>query len=167
MISNRKMSQKREDKIAKDTNGRRHAMSGGKWNKKGDASNKYFLIEDKFTRDTTYSLNFALLKKVALEAGKIGKVPIFKFGFILEAQPTRDYVLIRKEDCNDLIEKTHAILLSKDSTTFHENILNLLYLDSTTMYIAEVFFLKQDKIYYLVRYRDFVENMDRFRDLTQ
>jgi hypothetical protein len=164
-ITNRKISQKREDKIAKDTGGRRHAMSGGMWHSKGDASNEYFLIEDKFTKETKYSLNYTLLNKIAVEARKVNKIPIFKFGYILPTSQ-RDYVLIRKEDCNDLVENVHDIFLTKDSTTFHENILNLLYLDSTTMYIAEVNFLRQDKIYYLLRYRDFVDNMDKFRDMN-
>ena len=166
MITNRKLSQKREDKIAKDLGGRRHVLSGGSPFLKGDASNEYFLIEDKFTKEIKYTLKFTLLNKIAVEASKVNKVPIFKFGFMLPTS-NRDYVIIRKEDCNDFIEDTHRILLSKDSTTLHENILNLLYLDSKTIYIAEIHFLKQDKIYYLIRYRDFVENMNKFRDMCR
>ena len=75
-INNKKISKKREHKIAKEMGGKAHIASGALWWKKGDASNDFFLIEDKFTTKDKYTLNIKTLKKIEKEAMNCGKIPV-------------------------------------------------------------------------------------------
>jgi hypothetical protein len=112
-----KFSRKRENDIADDTGGKRHARSGGLWWKKGDASTVDFLFEDKFTGKEYYSVTALVLQKIEKEAMTIGKLPIFRIGFI-SRYGNADYVILRFKDCNiDPIEYTKIPLeISKNKS---------------------------------------------------
>jgi len=104
MITNKQKSKKREQKIAKDIGGRNHLMSGAAWFKKGDASNEYFLVEDKFTDKSKYSIKYSELIKINKEALQINKIPIFRFGFTVNK---KDYVIINVK--HTLLEATKDV----------------------------------------------------------
>ena len=83
-VTNKKISQNRERKIATDIGGRAHAASGALWFAKSDVSNGKFQIEDKFTHKNQYTLNYSTLNKLENEAFKVNKIPIFSVGCMCE-----------------------------------------------------------------------------------
>jgi len=93
-----KFSRKRENDIADDTGGKRHARSGGLWWKKGDASNIDFLFEDKFTEKDFYSVTMLTIQKIEGEALSVGKLPVLRVGFISK-YGNSDYAILRCKDC--------------------------------------------------------------------
>lgn len=105
MITNKQKSKKREISIAKDIGGREHLMSGAAWFKKGDASNEYFLVEDKFTDKEKYSIKYNELVKVQKEALEVSKIPIFRFGFTINK---KDYVVLNTK--HTLLDATQCDL---------------------------------------------------------
>jgi len=94
----KKISKKRENKIAADVGGKRHSLSGGLWWKKGDASDEHFLIEDKFTERDYYSITQKVLNKIEKEAMSVSKLPVLRVGF-LKDRKSEDYVVLRFKDC--------------------------------------------------------------------
>ena len=86
----RKESQKREDAIAKDFNGRRVIASGALWSMKGDVRTDTFLFEDKYTLADTYTVTYAILLKIHKQAAFHKKVPAYRFGKL----NTDGYVII-------------------------------------------------------------------------
>ena len=153
MISNKKKSEKREDKIAGDIEGHRHVMSGATWSKKGDVSNDKILIEDKFTDDIKYSLTRKTILKNNKEAGIVDKIPVISLGF--EKYKT-DYAIIQLEYHKDYlacIDVSASIRGKKDSKsiTLLYSRLNELFLNKKEPYLGLVVFDIKGKYYkYLV-----------------
>jgi hypothetical protein len=94
----KKLSRKREEKIAQETGGRRHSGSGSQWYRKSDASDPDFQYEDKFTESDKYSVSISDLHKIEKEAQGVRKLPVFRFGF-LSKNASHDYAVLREKDC--------------------------------------------------------------------
>lgn len=94
----KKISRKREQTIAKQTGGKRHTGSGSLWHKKSDASDSDFQYEDKYTENDKYVVKVAELRKIEKEALKLGKLPVFRFGFMTKGRSV-DYAILREKDC--------------------------------------------------------------------
>ena len=84
-MNKKKISERQEKKIAKQTNGRVVPLSGGlktsaQW--KGDVNTDYEKIECKVTTLSSYKLMFNDLNKIRSQALKYGREPVFLFEFI-------------------------------------------------------------------------------------
>lgn len=65
----RKVSIRRETKVT------RQIASGATWSNKGDISSEECLIEHKYTKARSFSLNSSTVEKIFSEAVKVGKIP--------------------------------------------------------------------------------------------
>jgi hypothetical protein len=160
-VNNKKISQKREKQLAKDTGGKAHARSGGLWFKKSDASDPYYQYEDKFTKKVFYSINIDILNKIEKEAKQVNKIPVLRFGFI---ETNRDYVVLRIQDVfplvsSDLFIKSPLFInIDKKSKRFEETELYVEYINNKEiMYILN--FEHFDKTYILMGYKNFLDSM--------
>jgi len=88
----KKKSRKRELKGAEEIEGKAHPGSGNVWYKKGDFSNEFIFVEDKFTTKNTYTLTCKTLEKVERQAKEDLKIPVLKIGFTNHKQ---EYAIIR------------------------------------------------------------------------
>jgi hypothetical protein len=97
-MKNRKtvISKKREEELASAMKGRRHVQSGSQWWKRGDASDTFFLWEDKYTDKAYYSLDIKTLNKLKQQAFNIGKIPALRIGFL---PSNENFVVLRAQDC--------------------------------------------------------------------
>jgi hypothetical protein len=151
----KKTATKRENQLAKDVGGRRHAASGALWFRKSDASDTDFQYEDKFTEKDYYTLSITSLKKIESEAKKVNKLPVFRIGFIQHSN-TQDYVVLRKKDCNCDIP----------SWEYHCNKSTKIYLEDlqrcqNTSNIEILMLSFGNDIYVVMMYRDFLLVKDR------
>jgi hypothetical protein len=94
--SNKKRSKKSEDQAAKEIGGRRMPNSGAISGFKGDVKSKEYLLEDKFTDYSSYSLSLSVLKKMEHEALQNMRKPLLR----LTIQGEVFYVLPRRTFLN-------------------------------------------------------------------
>jgi len=94
----KKYSTRREKQIAKDTGGKRHIFSGSLWWKRGDANDELFQYEDKFTMKKYYRIQLSDLQKIEKIAILNYKIPILRFGFVIN-KTEDNYAVLRKKDC--------------------------------------------------------------------
>lgn len=154
MINNRIRSRRREAAIAEDIEGRAHAMSGGIWNKKGDASNSICLIEDKFTAKDSYKIEIKILNKIEREALNINKIPVLRFGFTKEK---RDYVLLR--ECDYVLSfPPYLEILDTDSSSTEVSY-EYIYKKSVTLHkiFLKINFSVYNKSYVCMSWDNFLE----------
>jgi len=160
MSDYKKKSHKREVQIAKDIGGRTTPGSGCFWNRKGDAVHEYFLIEDKFTEKSKYSLNINILEKIEKQSNEILKTPILTIGF--ECENGDNFVVVRKSDYNVVTESIEIIETSKKNTTLYLDDLNIMYTNTKNNIICGIKFSMKNTIYLIMKYDDFIENLDDF-----
>jgi len=155
-----KISKKREQDIAKNTDGKRHARSGGLWWKKGDASNIDFLFEDKFTEKESYSVTGLVISKIEKESLSINKLPVLRIGFISK-DGNADYAIVRSKDCNIRPSVYTGIPLeisNKKSIRLSSDRLRGLYL-SGDMFVMRFWLI--DKEYIIFDWNAFLDVKDK------
>ena len=156
MINYKKESTKREHQIADSLQGRRQSGSGSIWSSKGDVETSTFLVEDKYTKSSSYSLSLKSLLKIEKEASKYLKLPLFRIGF----SPTKhNFVIIRYEDWPMEQADCPIILQGKKSLSLKKDFLLQGYLN-TTFFILLLLF--ESRKYYLIHWNDFLERKDNF-----
>lgn len=94
-----KTSQKRETQAAKDIGGERCPASGSGV-MKGDARNEKWMVEDKFTRSSTFLLRLPVVQKARAQALKTGRKPVIRVGL-----PKCELAIISWDDFCDLISE--------------------------------------------------------------
>lgn len=159
-INNKYISKRREKEAAKDIGGRAHPGSGCFWSIKSDASNEYIQLEDKFTKDSKYTLQLSILKKIEKEAFNVGKLPVLRFGFINTRQYNKEYCVISANHCQTNLRIDYAISVKGKSTTFHADRLYLMLHASDRNYIFQVEFLASNDIYYIMLWDYFKDNYE-------
>lgn len=90
----KKTWRKKEKNDAKCFNGSITPRSGGMWNKPGDISAEDFLIDAKYTKHKSYSVNTETIRKIHHEAIKSGKTPALS----VELGDGTEFVILRKDD---------------------------------------------------------------------
>jgi hypothetical protein len=153
-----KESKKREQAVAKEIGGKRHAGSGSVWWQKGDASNQDFLFEDKFKLGFSYALSIGVLSKLEKQARNINKIPVLRFGFHNE----KAYAVLRAQDCmrSNKVEITTSF---GKSHTFHAQDLERYFLYATCTYMHITFITEKefDKSYNIMEWEYFLEVKDK------
>ena len=158
-VTNKKISQNRERKIATDIGGRAHAASGALWFAKSDVSNGKFQIEDKFTHKNQYTLNYSTLNKLENEAFKVNKIPIFSVGF----QGTKDnYILVPWEYLHTKEVLMFNYSTDKKSLLLKQEGLKKAYLESDEIIFGMITFSINNRRYYLMGYQEFLNNENLF-----
>jgi hypothetical protein len=102
-------SKKHEARLAKIINGKRNAISGAFWNRKGDVRSQDLLIEHKWTGKVSFTVKAAVLEKIVKEAILDGRMPVL--GFSLNNE---NYILLTE---NDFLELRQTLQECKCSTT--------------------------------------------------
>ena len=72
-MDNKRLSKKREIQAANDIGGKAHTASGALWHKKSDFSNDMWNLEDKFTHEDKYSIQYSILRKIENLFQKVGR----------------------------------------------------------------------------------------------
>jgi len=153
-------SRKRENEMADDAGGIRHSRSGGLWWNKGDASTVDFLFEDKFTEKPSYSLTILTIQKIENEALAVGKLPVFRVGFISK-YGNADYAILRIKDCAispDEYNKIPLEISKNKSIRFTSDRLRGLYLSGDKFVMR---FWLIDKEYIILMWDKFIEFKDK------
>lgn len=154
-MNNRKISTKREQKIAKATGGRSHAGSGSLWWKKSDASDSAFQYEDKFTKNKYFSLSLKILDKIEKEAMDVGKLPVLVIGFAKDGTSlSDDFAVLRAKDC--VIEDMWIAAESYDKSSHRISLSQLMALYHSSNIILMRIYLR-GKDYYILPWESFVE----------
>lgn len=149
-MDNKRISKKREVKAAIEIGGKAHLNSGAMWFGKSDFSNDVWQIEDKFTHENKYSIQFSIIKKIEKEALKLNKLPALRFGF---HGTNRNYILVEKKHLTD-IPKTVAFETIKNSIMFKlEDLIKL----ANNNIMCEITFKKFDRIYTMMTWEYFIE----------
>lgn len=158
MKTNKKISQLREKDIGKQIGGRPHIASGALWFQKGDVSNEFLIIEDKFTMKDSYSLSLETINKIDKEAKQENKIPIMSVGF---QKHKFSVAFVNTKYCRHeynppFIENTKNKSFLLDYHIIHER-----YLACFDRYIPtiKVTFTSIDKSYYLWEWDSFIENV--------
>ena len=148
-----KESRKREQAVAKEMEGKRHAGSGSVWWSKGDVSNAEFLIEDKFTVGISYVLSSKVLNKLEQQASAVNKLPVLRFGFYTG----KDFAVLRAQDCvyGNNVELTQSFT---QSHRFYLQDLTHYFLYAKCDYMHITFANKKYvKYYYIIEWERFLE----------
>ncbi|GEM_PF-5770127 len=158
----KKISTKREKEIAKDISGQRHVGSGNVWFKRGDASNEFLLIEDKFVISDRYSIKLDIIDKLTSQAHKQGKLPILRFGFS-NRSIFQNYACIESCYCNQEAEVGSIMFYtsSKKSKTIKYNDL---YAALTTFQgdpiVLKLVFYEERRTFYIIEWQDFLKSQE-------
>lgn len=91
--------QKKEKNDKKSFGGRKSRGSGNYWSEPGDIKTDNFLIESKYTKDKSYSLNIDKWQKISDEALFSYRLPLLS----IQIQ-NKELVVISKEDFLNLIK---------------------------------------------------------------
>ena len=158
-MDNKARSQKREKQIAKEIGGRAHIASGALWFRKADASNDLFLIEDKFTDASVYRVVYNTLLKLEHQALRIGKTPIFRFGFMKAA---KNFVIVRECDYNFPEKYNEIDVIAVDGSGISLSMTNMTSVMESKSKAAKVVFSKFKKSYFLFDWDFFVDNQMDF-----
>jgi len=152
----KKISTKRENEIAKDISGRRHTGSGNKWHSKGDASNQFLLIEDKFVISDKYSIQLNILNKLTKQAQKQSKIPILRFGFI-NKEFLNNFACIEKCYCNELlINKCYSTSKKSSIFTYSELYASIISAFGQPV-VLQLTFEKEDKTFFIIEWEEFLK----------
>lgn len=160
-MDNKRRAQKRERAFAPEIGGKAHPGSGSVWYKKGDASSELYniLCEDKFTDKSVYSVKYDILSKLEQQARKIGKTPIFRFGY---DKLDRNFVLTNGANYNKYTGSYPVLSTDNKSIALNCQDLVDMRLDTTDIILAEVTFNLYNKRYILLYWDDFIENIQEF-----
>jgi len=158
MANYKKISQNREKNIGKQIGGRAHIASGALWFQKGDVSNEFIIIEDKFTEKDTYSLSLSTINKIDKEGKQNNKVPIMSIGFQLRKFSIAfvDVNYCKEDLIAPFVESTKFKSFSIDYDVIKEK-----YISCFDKYspIVKVNFTSHNKSYYLFEWDAFIENL--------
>jgi hypothetical protein len=88
--TNRDVSLRQENRIAKDTGGKRQPASGARWGARRDIILPRFLIEAKTTKHATFYLDVRDLAFLRKQAYSVGKVPVY----IVEVSGKEELVIL-------------------------------------------------------------------------
>lgn len=158
MKTNKQISQKREKAIGKQIGGRNHIASGALWFQKGDVSNEFIIIEDKFTNKDEYSLSLSVLNKIEKESKKESKVPILSIGFHNHAF---SLACINAKYCKKSFTSELNISTSKNSCIIRYEQLKKAYIESKEETLLFIDFNEHErKRFYLFEWSSFIENME-------
>jgi hypothetical protein len=160
MTNYKKISKKREIEIGKQIGGRPHPGSGCFWHKKGDASNEYLLIEDKFVISNKYSIQMSIIKKLTKEANQQDKLPILRFGFHKEGSK-KDYACVESCYCNDMISFAGHETNKKSLTLTNEYLYECYTTCENEIMCLTVSFLIEDRKFYVFEWNEFLDNIDK------
>jgi hypothetical protein len=120
------------------------------WFGKSDFSNDVWQIEDKFTHENKYSVQYSIIKKIEKEALKLNKLPALRFGF---HGTNRNFIVVEKKHLTG-IPKTVVFVTSKNSILFKlEDLIKL----SNTDIMCEIVFEKFDKTYTMMTWEHFLD----------
>jgi len=164
----KKISKKREIQGAKDIGGRVHPASGARWHTKGDFSNQFIHVEDKFfcsnnNSSDTYSISLDVLHKVEKEAFSIGKTPVLKFGLYNARQTynNKDFAVINRDHIIKPINysRENQVSTSKKSYLVRINQLEDIYINNNDI-LLHLTFTKANKVFVVMKWEYFLENMD-------
>ena len=158
MPNYKKRSQKREKKIAKDIGGRTTPGSGSLWYQKSDAYSEHLRIEDKFTDADSFRIQYSILNKIEKEAFTTDKIPVLSLGF---TQSKENYAIIRKLDCIKVYDLP-VFSTGNKSYLLKNDCMRTLYLKSKGIMLFEIMFNFYNKSYYVMTWKDLVENQDIF-----
>lgn len=158
-MHNKARSQKREKQIATEIGGRAHIASGALWFRKADASNDLFLVEDKFTDANVYRVVYNTLLKLEHQALRIGKTPIFRFGFTKAA---KDFILVRECDYNYPEKYDDVEIITVDGAGSSLSLTNMTTLMGSKSRVAKIKFNKFNRSYFLFDWDFFVDNQTDF-----
>lgn len=158
-MHNKARSQKREKQVAKDIGGRAHIASGALWFRKSDASNELLLIEDKFTDSNVYRVEYKTLLKLEQQALKIGKTPIFRFGY---EKAAKNFVIVRACDYNYPEKIDTAEVLTVEGVGVALPLSGVASNMSKKPHALKIEFTKFNKLYFLFDYDDFIESLADF-----
>jgi hypothetical protein len=152
----KKISTKRENEIAEDIGGRRHTGSGNKWHSKGDASNEFLLIEDKFVISDKYSIQLNIINKLTRQAQKQSKIPVLRFGFV-NMEFLNNFACIETCYCNPLaVSESYSTNKKSNTFTYTE-----LYTSFILMYgqpvLLQLTFEKEDRNFFIIEWEDFLK----------
>ena len=154
----KKISRKREEEAASDIGGYAHPGSGAFWTHKGDCSNEFLHVEDKFVVSPKYSISWDILNKVETEAFSVGKTPILRFGFHIKTYEAKNYAVINRnhviKDIN--INDVNVIKTTKKSKIFKMNELFELSLKKEGILLHLIYESKNQS--YLVMEWDYLVN---------
>ena len=149
-MDNKRISKKREISAANDIDGKAHINSGAMWFKKSDFSNAMWNLEDKFTHENKYSVQYPILKKIEKESLKVGKLSGLRFGF---HGTNRNFILIEKKHLTNIVN-TIIFTTHKNSILFKlEDLIKLANIDI----MCEIVFEKYNKNYIMMTWEYFVE----------
>ena len=163
MLDSKTRAQKRERKMAPQIGGRAHPGSGSVWYKKCDFSNAVHIVEDKYTDASTYSIKISILDKLHKQAHKIGKIPIFSFGF---ERQQMNYTVVSINDYNNYTPNTYyQLTTNKKSISMSLTGLSHLASQAEDIILAEITFSLTGKKYILLTWDDFVDNQSKFAAL--
>jgi hypothetical protein len=151
----KKISTKREQEIAKDISGRRHPGSGNTWSKKGDSSNEFILVEDKYVVGDKYSINLRVINKLTKEANKQAKIPILRFGFT-NKEAVKDYACIETIYCNSLSANEEYLSTAKSKIFYYDDLYITFVLSYGSPVIAKLIFEKEERSFYIIEWEDFL-----------
>ena len=157
-------SKQRELSIAKDINGTVHPGSGSVWYRKGDVSNDYLFIEDKFTIHSKYSVQLSIIDKATTQAHKVGRVPILRFGFEGGTKHLSFAVIENKYLTDDIHNRVYQQQYETDkrSYLFKEDLLYSYYIDKKheLMLLKLIFTQDVKREFYIFEWDQFIESMN-------
>lgn len=158
MKTNKKISQAREKSIGKQIGGRAHIASGALWFQKGDVSNEFIMIEDKFTKKDNYNITLLVLDKIDKESKKENKIPILSIGF---ESHKLSFACVNVKYCKEdivapFIESTEAKSFNLNFYTIKER-----YFSCFDKYqpIQKIKYTSYNKEFYIYEWDSFIENL--------
>lgn len=161
-MNNKKLSKKREVGVAKQIGGRAQPGSGCFWSKKGDITSEHFLIEDKFTHSSQYSVSIKKLFKIEKESLRVNKIPVFRFGFY---ELKHDYVVIDLKYIVESIPCKDIFTTKYDSYLFKDSWLQSIFLASREISLAIIHFNNYNRNFMVLEWNTFIENQNKFLSL--
>lgn len=157
MRTNKEEAQVREAKAAKELGGRAHLGSGSLFFDRGDFSDENFLFEDKFTRKSSFRLNYSILEKVEKQARKKCKIPVVRIGFV---HSDRELNVIIMEDIHfHNIDISNCWSVLGKSFNMERDLFYSLYLTVSSPVLAQITFKKREvfRKYYIMEWGDFLK----------
>jgi hypothetical protein len=159
-VNYKKISTKREQDIAKDISGRRHVGSGNQWHHKGDDSNEFLLIEDKFVVSDKYSINLNILNKLITQANKQAKIPVLRFGF-LEKDSMNNFACVEDIYCYPITTSEYIIAEKRSKTVHYNDLYNTFILSQKLPTLIKLTFSSENRSFYIIEWKDFLEFQEK------
>lgn len=160
----KKHSKKRELRIAKEIGGKTSPGSGCFWFKKGDVSNSYLFVEDKFTIDQNYRIDLKVINKTRQQANKECKIPVLSFGFELPNKKV-SYACIESCYVVDSLGEGPLNLEARGSSYLINFMdLGMAFTSTPCPNLGKLIFkkgLESPRIFYIYYWEEFIENLDK------